>query len=75
MFVMDLMRPQSISEAERMVEEYSADEPQVLREDFFLSLKAAFRVEEVEEQLREAGLSHLQVEAVTDRHLVVYGLL
>jgi len=74
-FVMDLIRPPSIEEAERMVGEYSAGEPEVLKQDFLFSLKAAFRVEEVQEQLREAGLSHLRVEAVSDRHMVVFGLI
>jgi SAM-dependent methyltransferase len=74
-FIMDLMRPESVEAVEHMVEEYAAGEPDVLRRDFFLSLRAAFRIEEVQIQLEEAGLSHLQVEAVSDRHLVVYGLL
>lgn len=73
MFVMDLMRPESQGAAERMVEHYAAGEPAILRHDFLHSLLAAYRPDEVEAQLREAGLDHLHVEVVSDRHLVVSG--
>ena len=73
MFVMDLMRPQSEDEARQMVEIYSADEPEVLRKDFFFSLRAAYRPDEVSAQLEQVGLAHLNVEAVSDRHLIVHG--
>jgi len=73
--VMDLRRPASEEDAHALVEQYSADEPEVLRRDFFLSLRAAFRKEEVEEQLRTAGLEGLQVEVTSDRHLLVHGSL
>ena len=74
-FVMDLLRPGSRQEAEALVEAYSGDEPEVLRRDFFLSLCAAYRVDEIEEQLATQGLSHLKVEVISDRHWVVYGRL
>ena len=74
-FVMDLLRPESRSEAEALVETYSGDEPDVLRRDFFLSLCAAYRVDEIEQQLTAAGLSHLTVEVISDRHWVVFGRL
>ena len=45
----------------------------VLRRDFRNSLAAAFTPEEVAEQLRGAGLAHLVVERVSDRHLTVSG--
>ena len=38
-------------------------------------LLAAYRPEEIAVQLARAGLSRLRVEAVGDRHVVVYGLL
>jgi hypothetical protein len=47
----------------------------VLQEDFFNSLKAAYRVEEITEQLKATGLDMLNVEACSDRHLIVYGNL
>tara|TARA_B100000029_G_scaffold71252_1_gene63176 strand:- start:1027 stop:1686 length:660 start_codon:yes stop_codon:yes gene_type:complete len=74
-FVMDLMRPDSREAAAELVETYSADEPEVLKVDFFNSLLAAFRPEEVEEQLERAGLSQLQCQVISDRHLLVTGRL
>jgi ubiquinone/menaquinone biosynthesis C-methylase UbiE len=74
-FLMDLFRPPGKDEAKRLVEQYAGDEPAVLKEDFFNSLCASFRVEEVSEQLRGAGLGHLQTEVVSDRHFIVYGRL
>lgn len=71
-FVSDLMRPTSITEAKSLTEKYSANEPDILKTDFYNSLLAAYRVEEVEQQLIDAGLP-LTVEQVTDRHIVVYG--
>ena len=59
--------------AHRLVEHYSGDEPEVLKQDFYLSLLAAFEPEEVEEQLAAAGLSGLSVKVVSDRHLIVFG--
>lgn len=73
-FVMDLMRPDSRATAEAMVAQYAADEPEVLRHDFFHSLLAAYTVDEVRAQLRAAGLD-LAVSAVSDRHLIVSGYL
>ena len=72
-FIMDLMRPRSVEEVHRLVEEHCAGEPEVLRRDFHNSLYAAYRVEEVAEQLRTAGLAHLEVRAVTNRHLAASG--
>lgn len=72
-WVMDLMRPASRSEAEAMVARYAAGEPPVLQRDFFHSLLAAYRPAEVQAQLAQAGLAHLEVRPVSDRHLVVSG--
>lgn len=71
LFVMDLMRPDSVEQAVRMREMYAAGEPEVLQRDFENSLKAAFTVDEVEQQLATAGLSGCTVRAVSDRHLIV----
>jgi ubiquinone/menaquinone biosynthesis C-methylase UbiE len=70
-FVIDLLRPQSMAEAARLVDEYSRDEPEVLRRDFYNSLLAAYRPEEVREQLSRAGLDHLVLEVISDRHWLV----
>lgn len=70
-FVMDLMRPGSRAAAQQLVEDYSRDEPEVLRRDFYNSLLAAYRPQEVRDQLDRAGLSRLRVEVVSDRHWLV----
>jgi SAM-dependent methyltransferase len=72
-FVMDLMRPNSRDAATALVQTYAFAEPDVLRRDFFNSLLAAYRVGEVRDQLAAAKLTTLQVEAVSDRHLIVWG--
>ena len=72
-FVMDLMRPASRKQARRLVAEYAAQEPPVLQHDFYHSLLAAYTVEEIRTQLTMAGLHGLQVQAVSDRHLIVSG--
>jgi trans-aconitate methyltransferase len=73
--VMDLRRPASEREAARLLEEYAADEPPVLREDFYNSLLAAYTPGEVEAQLHRAGLDRLQVTLPSDRHWIATGLL
>jgi hypothetical protein len=73
-FIMDLMRPASATLVDDFVERYCGNEPAILKHDFGASLRAAFTVDEVREQLRVAGLA-LDVEAVSDRHLIVHGVL
>ncbi len=74
-FIMDLLRPSNEAEVARLVNEYAADEPAILQRDFHRSLCAAYRPDEVEAQLAEAGLNALKVQVVSDRHLIVAGLL
>lgn len=74
-FVMDLFRPSSRQEAARLVEQYAGNEPNILKEDFFHSLCASYRIEEVCSQLEQAGLAHMSTEVVSDRHMIVYGKL
>jgi trans-aconitate methyltransferase len=74
--VADLSRPVTSAEVDDLVAREAAGEPEVLREDFRRSLRAAYRPAEVEDQLRRAGLlGALHVTAVPDRHLVVWGQL
>jgi trans-aconitate methyltransferase len=73
--VMDLMRPDNLEHAERLVDLYAADAPEVLREDFYNSLLAAYTPEEVSSQLIRAGLDRLKIETASDRHWIVSGLL
>ena len=74
-FIMDLRRPDTRAQAGDLVQEYSGNEPEVLRRDFFNSLLAAYRPEEIAAQLAQANLSCLLVETVGDRHVVVHGHL
>jgi trans-aconitate methyltransferase len=74
-FVMDLMRPESIDAAQQMVAQYAADEAEILQRDFYYSLLAAYTVEEVQQQLQQVGLTGLQVRCVSDRHLTVSGII
>jgi ubiquinone/menaquinone biosynthesis C-methylase UbiE len=71
--VMDLRRPSTTDHADRLVQQYAADAPDVLKSDFRNSLCAAFRVDEVRAQLEAAGLPHLLVDTTSDRHLLVSG--
>jgi SAM-dependent methyltransferase len=71
--VMDLVRPPNAVDADRLVDRYAEGAPDVLRRDFRASLHAAFEVDEVAQQLREAGLGHFAVRRVSDRHLAVSG--
>jgi len=72
-FVMDLMRPDSPETARKLVEQYASDEAEILKHDFYHSLLAAYSIEEVQQQLKTLNLSKLSVEAVSDRHFIVYG--
>ena len=74
-FVMDLMRPQSEQDAEMLVNTYCGNEPDILRCDFYNSLCAAFSPKEIKLQLEDADLQGLEVEVITDRHLIVHGKL
>lgn len=74
-FIVDLRRPESPREARMLVEMYASKEPTVLQEDFYNSLLAAFEAEEIEDQLRQAGLPHLRVREIGDRHVMVVGTM
>jgi hypothetical protein len=55
------------------VDEYSANEPEILRRDLYNSLLAAFEPKETRQQLTEAGLTELQVKEISDRHVLIFG--
>ena len=75
-YVKDLRRPADPQAAEALLRRHGADAPPVLQHDYLASLHAAFTPAEVEGQLRAAGLaSQLQVAAVEDRYLEVWGRL
>jgi len=74
-FVMDLMRPETIQDAERLVNSYCNKEPDVLKRDFYNSLCAACLPAEVKGQLEKALLHKLEIEVISDRHWIVYGII
>jgi len=74
-FVMDLLRPESEEQAKDLVAENASNEPEILKRDFYNSLLAAYRTDEVKDQLGRAGLEHLAIKVVSDRHFVVAGHL
>ena len=74
-FVMDLLRPDSRQQAEALLMQYAGNEPEVLQKDFFNSLLAAYRPNEVNMQLEQQGLGQLRIEVVSDRHFIVFGRL
>ena len=71
--VMDLLRTQTLAEAQALVDHYAGDDPAVLKTDFYNSLLAVFELDEVRDQLASAGLGSFTVEQVSDRHLAVRG--
>ena len=75
LFIMDLKRPKTIDEARVLVETYAANEPEVLKRDFYNSLLAAFEVEEIRKQLKAVKLEHLSVKIASDRHVVIGGYM
>jgi 2-polyprenyl-3-methyl-5-hydroxy-6-metoxy-1,4-benzoquinol methylase len=74
-FIMDLQRPHDPEQAQRLVSEYATDEPGILQTDFYNSLLAAYRPDEVKTQLKQHQLGQLEVESVSDRHMIVFGRL
>ena len=73
-YVMDLMRPESAQAAHDVVETVARDELPILKADFYASLCAAFTLEEVKAQVKQARLP-LDVTQVSDRHMVIKGVL
>lgn len=73
-YVMDLIRPATSQDARNIVETIARNEHPILKEDFYNSLCAAFTVEEAKAQIEQAVLP-LEVAQVSDRHMVIRGLL
>lgn len=72
-FIMDLLRPDSIEDANMLVHRYVSDASHILQKDFFNSLLAAYTLHEVGEQLQENGINYLNTEVISDRHLIIWG--
>ena len=72
--IMDLLRPASIEDAQRMMNTYAANEPEILQRDFYHSLLAAFSMKEIVAQLVQADLN-LHIEQISDRHVFISGVI
>ncbi len=72
--IMDLLRPDDTEDAQSMVNNYAANEPEILQRDFYHSLLAAFRLSEISAQLAAADLN-LNIEQISDRHVLVTGII
>src|SRR5256885_185453 len=71
--VMDLLRPTSSEAAQAIVNKYAAEEPAILRRDFYNSLLASFTEDDVAAQLAEMNLTRLLIDVPDDRHWIVGG--
>ena len=72
--VQDLRRPEDEAALAALVAQHTVGAHPVLVEDFTHSLRASYTVEEIEAQLASVGLD-LTVDAIGDRHVVVWGFL
>lgn len=73
--VMDLLRPDSPEAAQAIVDQYAANEPDILRRDFYNSLLAAFTEDEIGSQLARMNLTRLLIDVPDDRHWVAGGTI
>ena len=71
----DLIRPTSLEKAFDLKEKHLSNSPEILKKDFHASLKASFTVEEVSQQLVDAGLSQLEVFQVDELYFEIIGCI
>jgi ubiquinone/menaquinone biosynthesis C-methylase UbiE len=71
--VMDLFRPDTVEDARELVKLYAADASPILQNDFYNSLLASYRMEEIKQQLSSSGLDYLKTKIVSDRHIIIWG--
>jgi len=71
----DLIRPASVEKAFELKEKHLSNSPEILKNDFYASLKASFTVDEVNQQLVNSGLSQLEVLQVDELYLEIIGRL
>ncbi|WP_269624572.1 class I SAM-dependent methyltransferase [Prochlorococcus marinus] len=69
----DLIRPASVEKAFELKEKHLSNSPEILKKDFYASLKASFTVEEVSQQLVDVGLSQLEVFQVDELYFEIIG--
>ena len=73
-FHRDLRRPSTFENAIALQKTYLKDAPDVLVKDYLSSLRAAFTIEEVKEQINSQRLDHFEVYEIEDRYLEVVGI-
>ena len=71
----DLIRPTSLEKAFEIKEKHLSNSPEILKNDFYASLKASFTVDEVNQQLVNAGLSQLEVFQVDELYFEIIGCI
>ncbi len=74
-FHRDLRRPKSFDYAISLQNKYQKNAPMVLKKDYLASLKAAFTISEVKEQIKAAQLDKIEVYEFDDRYLEIFGSL
>jgi len=72
--IMDLLRHTCVEDAQIMMANYAANEPEILQRDFYHSLLAAFSLEEITAQLAQADLN-LHIMQISDRHVFITGII
>ena len=72
--IMDLIRPANDDEARQLVETYVKNEPDILKNDFYHSLLAAFSLKEITAQLAQAELN-FNIVQMSDRHVFITGVI
>ena len=73
--IRDLRRPATPEALRQLVQRHASTAPELLQRDYGHSLAAAFTLAEVQDQLREAALTQLEVRELDDRYLEVAGWL
>ena len=71
----DLIRPASLEKAFEIKEKHLSNSPEILKKDFYASLKASFTVDEVTQQLVVAGLSQLEVFQIDELYFEIIGCI
>jgi len=71
----DLIRPTSIEKAFEIKEKHLSNSPEILKNDFYASLKASFTVEELSQQLSDSGLSQLEIFQVDELYFEIIGCI
>jgi 2-polyprenyl-3-methyl-5-hydroxy-6-metoxy-1,4-benzoquinol methylase len=72
--VVDLIRPNAPEQATKLVKEYAGRGHPVVQQDLYHSLCAAYTVEDTREQIRDADMGWIHVEAVSELQMKAWGV-